>query len=178
MLPSSLIRKVFSTQKALFSQMRTAVSKTFSPMLNSLFSSYIAWSSVFKIGWSAWSLRSTRYDNPFRWMSWGLTNVKSTLVQVIAWCRQAISHYLSQFWPRSMPPYGITRSQWVNLIRYKSGLKLRISFIFCHQNNHKRHHIACPHRQAMGCLLCIQNIISSIFYFCCTSRNVMLLIMV
>ena len=34
---------------------------------------------------------------------------KSTLVQVMAWCRQATSHYLSQCWPRSMSPYGITK---------------------------------------------------------------------
>ena len=32
---------------------------------------------------------------------------KSTLVQVMAWCRQAPSHYLSQCWPRSMSSYGI-----------------------------------------------------------------------
>ena len=32
----------------------------------------------------------------------------------MAWCRQATSHYLSQCWPRSMSPYGITRPQWVN----------------------------------------------------------------
>ena len=36
------------------------------------------------------------------------------LVQVMAWCRQASSHYLNQCWPRSMPPYGVTRPQWVN----------------------------------------------------------------
>ena len=47
-------------------------------------------------------------------MSQGLTDDKSTLVQVMAWCRQATSHYLSQFWPRSMSPYGVTRPQWVN----------------------------------------------------------------
>ena len=44
----------------------------------------------------------------------------STLVQVMAWCRQVPSHvpsgtkpihYLSQCWHRSMSPYGITRSQ-------------------------------------------------------------------
>ena len=29
----------------------------------------------------------------------------------MAWCRQATSHYLNQCWPRSMPPYGITRPQ-------------------------------------------------------------------
>ena len=41
---------------------------------------------------------------------------KSTLVQVMAWCRQATSHYLSQCWPCSMSPYGVTRPQWVNLL--------------------------------------------------------------
>ena len=39
---------------------------------------------------------------------------KSTLVQVMAWCHQATSHHLSQCWPRSQSPYGITRPQWVN----------------------------------------------------------------
>ena len=48
----------------------------------------------------------------FRWTSLNLADDKSTLVQVMAWCRQAKSHYLSQWWPRSMSPYGITRSQW------------------------------------------------------------------
>ena len=38
---------------------------------------------------------------------------KSTLVQVMAWCRQATSHYLSQCWPRSMSPNGVTRPQCV-----------------------------------------------------------------
>ena len=39
----------------------------------------------------------------------------STLVKAMAWCRQATSHYLSQCWPRSLAPYGVTRRQWVNL---------------------------------------------------------------
>ena len=37
----------------------------------------------------------------------------STLAQVMAWCCQATSHYLSQCWPRSLLPYGVTRPQWV-----------------------------------------------------------------
>ena len=49
-----------------------------------------------------------------RWMSLDLTDDKSTLVQVIAWWRQATTHYLSQWWPRSLSPYDITRPQWVN----------------------------------------------------------------
>ena len=48
-----------------------------------------------------------------RWMPMDLTGENSTLVQVMAWCRQATSHYLSHCWPRSMSPYGITRPQWV-----------------------------------------------------------------
>ena len=50
-----------------------------------------------------------------RWKQQNLTNDKSTLVQVMAWCRQATSHYLKQCWPRSMLPYGVTRLQWVKL---------------------------------------------------------------
>ena len=46
-------------------------------------------------------------------MSMDLTDDKSTLVQVMAWCRQTTSHYLSQCWPRSMTPCGVTRPQWV-----------------------------------------------------------------
>ena len=50
-----------------------------------------------------------------RWMPLDLTDDKSTLVQVMAWCRQATSQYLIQCWPRFKSPYGITRpkmNQW------------------------------------------------------------------
>ena len=36
------------------------------------------------------------------WMSLDFTDDQSTLVQVMAWCHQATSHYLSQWWPRSV----------------------------------------------------------------------------
>ena len=55
----------------------------------------------------------TSYANTLRWMPLDLTDGKSTLVQVMAWCRQATSHYLNQCWPRSMSPYGVTKPQWV-----------------------------------------------------------------
>ena len=42
---------------------------------------------------------------------------KSTLVQVMAWCRQATSHYLSQCWLKSLSPYGLARTQWVNTLK-------------------------------------------------------------
>ena len=48
------------------------------------------------------------------WMSQDFTNDQSILVQVMAWCHQAPSHYLSQCWPRSLSPYGVTMPQWVN----------------------------------------------------------------
>ena len=50
-----------------------------------------------------------------RWMPHDLTDDKSTLVQVMAWCHQATSHYLSLCWPRPMSPYGVSRPQWVKL---------------------------------------------------------------
>ena len=51
---------------------------------------------------------------PPRWIPPNLTDDKSTLVQLMAWCCQATSHYLIQCWPSSMSPYGVTRPQWVN----------------------------------------------------------------
>ena len=58
-----------------------------------------------------WSISS---EIALTWMPLDLTDDKSKLVQVMAWCRQATSHYLSQCWPRSMLPNGVTRPQWVN----------------------------------------------------------------
>ena len=43
-----------------------------------------------------------------------LTDDESKLVQVMAWCHQATSHYLSQCWPSSMLPCGVIRPQWVD----------------------------------------------------------------
>ena len=54
-------------------------------------------------------------DNAMQWMPRDLTDDKSTLVQVMAWCRQATSHYLSQCWPSSMSPHCVTRPQRVHM---------------------------------------------------------------
>ena len=71
------------------------------------------WSLIFQIisvidGWGIFC------ELAHRWISLNLTNDKSTLVQVMAWCHQATSHYLSQCWPRLLSPYGVPRPQWVN----------------------------------------------------------------
>ena len=64
-------------------------------------------------GWAMGRLLQYRYYCRYvlRWMPWDLTYDNSTLVQVMAWCRQATSHCLSQCRPSSMSPYGITRPQ-------------------------------------------------------------------
>ena len=69
----------------------------------------------------------------FKWMPMGFSDGKSKLVQVMAWCRQATSHYLSQCWPRFLSPYGIIRLQrvtywpaWMsNYVCFLCDLKLR-----------------------------------------------------
>ena len=48
------------------------------------------------------------------WMSLDFTYDQSALGAVMAWCRQATSHYLNHCWPRSPTPYVVTRPQSVN----------------------------------------------------------------
>ena len=67
----------------------------------------------FQTYFSDWWLRHLLWNCPYRNVI-GLTDDQSTLVQVLGWCHQATSHYLSQCWPRSMASYGVTRGQWVN----------------------------------------------------------------
>ena len=47
-----------------------------------------------------------------------LTDDKSTLVQVMTWCRQATHYYLSQCRLSSLSPYGVARPQWVKASHY------------------------------------------------------------
>ena len=50
-----------------------------------------------------------------KWLSFDRTDDKSTLVQVMAWCRQATSHYMSQFDSdlcRQMASLGHTELMW------------------------------------------------------------------
>ena len=46
-------------------------------------------------------LFSDSLNRGYPMLKWLLVYDKSTLVQVMAWCRQATSHYLSQCWPIS-----------------------------------------------------------------------------
>ena len=85
-------------------------------------------------------ISKSSYDNVLRWMPRDLTDDQSTLVQVMAWCRQATSHYLNQCWPRSPPPYGVTRPQWVDMTRYDTVRHLQIYNQFSCLNCHIRYH--------------------------------------
>ena len=51
----------------------------------------------------------THFEIDPRWMPYNLTNERSTLVQVMVYCRQTTSPYLRQCWPRSMSLYGVNR---------------------------------------------------------------------
>ena len=52
------------------------------------------------------------YEITLSGLSLHLTDDKSTLVQIMAWCHLAPSHYLRQCLPWYLSPYGITRPQW------------------------------------------------------------------
>ena len=61
----------------------------------------------FQSCFTAWCLQIFIWECP-------QLNAKSTLVEVMAWCRQATSHHLSPCWPRSLLTYDIIRPQWIN----------------------------------------------------------------
>ena len=49
---------------------------------------------------------------------------KSTLAQVLACCLTTPCHHLSQCWPTSVSPYGVTRPQWVKAYIQRTTWKL------------------------------------------------------
>ena len=59
-----------------------------------------------------------------------LTDDKSALVQVMAWCHQATSHYLSQYWPRSM---SLGHNELIIKIQWSLDLLIFIMGIFIHR---------------------------------------------
>ena len=99
-----------------------------------------------------------------RWIPQKSIDDKSKFVQVMAWCRQATSHYLNQCWPRSLPPYGITRPQWVNE-RGSSTLKYKNSRNFCKAYNvttMKRKHS--KNTCMYYCRECVKDVVISLDY--------------
>ena len=76
--------------------------------------------AIFKLIWRG-DLLSISCEITLRWMTQDLSDDLSTLVQVMAWCHQATSHYLDQCWPISMMPYGVTNLQWIKPYDVKCG---------------------------------------------------------
>ena len=62
------------------------------------------------------------------WMSLDFVDDQSTLVQVMAWCRQATSHYMSQCWLRSLSSYGVTRPQWVKPLYHRNNYRMWVKW--------------------------------------------------
>ena len=63
---------------------------------------------------------------------------QSILVQEMAWCRQATSHYLSQCWPTSLTPYGVPRPQWVIYQHLEMSQDLDVHFGWCRVQDYKK----------------------------------------
>ena len=62
-------------------------------------------------------------------------NYKSTLVQVMACCRQAASHYLSKWWHGSMSLYGVTRPPLILRFFYQSAYQHEQSSVMMTSSN-------------------------------------------
>ena len=48
------------------------------------------------------------FETALRLMPQDLSDDKSALIQVMAWCHQATSHYMEWYWWSSVMPYDIT----------------------------------------------------------------------
>ena len=51
------------------------------------------------------------------------TDDKSSLLKIMAWCRQATSHCLNQHWPRSMSPHGISNNYIISSFTWSNFLQ-------------------------------------------------------
>ena len=70
-----------------------------------------SWNVIFK-PISQIHILSTSHEIAYKWITPDLFNWRSTLVQVMAWCRQATNHYLSQCWLIYVA-ISITGPQWL-----------------------------------------------------------------
>ena len=69
-----------------------------------------------------------------RWMPQNFIDDKSTLVQVMAWCRQATSHYLSQVGRSILPYHQAYGIRWANEYSTMNGNDLDTSMQVCKES--------------------------------------------
>ena len=67
------------------------------------------------------------------------TVLMSQLFQVMAWYRQATSHYLSQCWLSFLSPYGVPRPQWVKDTQARTSKYQTLACFFIFYNNSEPH---------------------------------------
>ena len=82
------------------------------------------------------------YKTALKWMPKDLSNNWSILVQVMACCLTARSHYPSRCWTRSMTPYGVTRPQWVKASHFTDHCTISQKLII---RDNSRQAIKAPH---------------------------------
>ena len=103
----------------MLSVLNTTLNKDYSILFNSLApgrSECDSKNAIFNLVLLIGIFRSS-HNNALWWMPQDITDDKSTLVQVMAWCRQATSHCVSQCWLSSLSHYCVARPQWVNAMR-------------------------------------------------------------
>ena len=86
--------------------------------------------SNFQAKFRHWWLRYL-WEIALKRLSWDLALGRSTLFEVIVWCRQAKSHYLNQCWPSPESPYYVTRPQWVKTIILVTENAFKILYHIC-----------------------------------------------
>ena len=103
-----------------------------------------------------------------RLSSWSLLvklfSGKSTLVQVMAWCRQATGHYLNQCCPKSVSPYGVSRPRWVKRCISQDKEKNSNQEIFLGCQLDEPYVLPCDHQQNAA-MLCAFLVFTKCFLF-------------
>ena len=104
--------------------------------------------------------------NSLMWLSLDLIDDESTLVQVMAWCRQTTSHCLDRCWLRFLSPFGLTRPQWKGVVNLYLNMFIPLDCVYlCHSvvklrfrlHSQKQEKIITPTVNKI-CFIFIQNI--------------------
>ena len=107
------------------------------------------WDATLILNTYFWIHVRDKYHEHFLW-NYHRMNVTRplmiTLGQVMAWWRQATSHYLSQCWRAYLSPYGVTMVYWVKKLRSVQNDRYYVDdifkYIFLNENGCILHHFS------------------------------------
>ena len=105
----------YSNQSALSQEISELWHDPWNRCVKNVWGVFYKW--IFRTHFMNWYL-ITYHEIGLGWVPENRIADKSTSlqhVQAMAWCHEAPSHYLSQCWPKSMPPYSVIRPQWGNV---------------------------------------------------------------